>query len=256
MNIVRYIIPGRKKKDKPVFGIIEKDIIFPVHGTPYGKLSVIKRKRIKASDVKLCAPCEPSKIILVGLNYRDHAHELGMQIPEEPIIFLKPACAVVGHKGVIRYPSSVGRLDFEAELAVVMKKQAKDIKPQNVKDYILGYTCLNDVTARDLQKKDGQWTRAKSFDTFCPIGPWISTGIHISNLDIKLFLNGVIKQHSHTGNQIFSIESLISFISGIMTLFPGDVISSGTPPGVDRMMKGDTVRVEIEKIGALENYVR
>lgn len=197
----------------------------------------------------------PEKIILVGLNYKDHAKEMGMEIPAEPIIFLKPTSALIKNGDKIVYPEDIKRLDYEAELAVVIKKQAKNIPAEAAKDYILGYTCLNDVTARDLQKKDGQWTRAKSFDSFCPVGPHIETELDPHGINIQSYLNGKLKQDSNTSNFIFSVDFLISFISKIMTLNPADIISTGTPAGIGPMQKGDKVKIAIEGIGALENQV-
>lgn len=198
---------------------------------------------------------KPSKIIAVGLNYIDHAKELNMKIPDEPIIFLKPASAVIFNNEKIKYPKMSKQVDYEAELAVVIGKKCKNISEKNAKKYILGYTCFNDITARDLQKKDGQWTRAKSFDTFCPLGPHIVSGINPNNLKIELFLNGKLKQSSNTKNLIFKIGKLVSFISKIMTLEKYDVIATGTPVGVGPVKIGDKIEVKIEKIGTLTNYV-
>lgn len=197
----------------------------------------------------------PSKIILVGLNYRAHARELAMAIPDEPVIFLKPSTALVAGGGNIVYPRQVKRLDYEAELALVIKKAARNVPLKKARDFIGGYTCLNDITARNLQKKDGQWTRAKSFDTFCPLGPKLAAGLDPSDLRVTCRLNGKIKQDSRTSDMIFTVEYLVSFISRIMTLLPGDIISTGTPPGVGPMHPGDTVEVEIEGIGKLTNHV-
>ncbi|MCF7879095.1 MAG: fumarylacetoacetate hydrolase family protein [Candidatus Omnitrophica bacterium] len=197
----------------------------------------------------------PEKIILVGLNYKDHAKEMKMEIPAEPIIFLKPTSALIKNGDKIIYPEGIKRLDYEAELAVVIKKQAKNIPVEAAKDYILGYTCLNDITARDLQKKDGQWTRAKSFDSFCPVGPHIETDLDPHAINIQSYLNGELKQDSNTSNFIFSVDFLISFISKIMTLKPADIISTGTPAGIGPMQKGDQVEVVIEGIGTLKNRV-
>ncbi|MCF7875116.1 MAG: fumarylacetoacetate hydrolase family protein [Candidatus Omnitrophica bacterium] len=197
----------------------------------------------------------PEKIILVGLNYKDHAKEMKMKIPAEPIIFLKPTSALIKNGDKIIYPEGIKRLDYEAELAVVIKKQAKNIPVEAAKDYILGYTCLNDITARDLQKKDGQWTRAKSFDSFCPVGPHIETDLDPHAINIQSYLNGELKQDSNTSNFIFSVDFLISFISKIMTLKPADIISTGTPAGIGPMQKGDQVEVVIEGIGTLKNRV-
>jgi 2-keto-4-pentenoate hydratase/2-oxohepta-3-ene-1,7-dioic acid hydratase in catechol pathway len=178
-----------------------------------------------------------------------------MDIPSEPIIFLKPNSSVIGPNTPIVYPKGVKRMDYEAELAIVIKRKCKNISESQVSKYILGYTCLNDVTARDLQKKDGQWSRAKSFDTFCPIGPWVETSPKSLRLEIKSYLNGKLKQSSSTAYFIFPPQRLVSFISKIMTLMPGDVISTGTPAGVGPMKRGDKVEVEIEGIGKLKNSV-
>ena len=248
MKIGRFIY-----QDRIVWGILDNDGIRVLGSLPFCELKV--DKEIPHLGVKLLAPVQPSKIVLVGLNYKDHAQELGMPVPLEPIIFLKPPSAVVGPEEDIVYPPVVDRLDYEAELAVVIKKKCKNVKEEEVNDFILGYTCLNDVTARDLQKKDGQWTRAKSFDTFCPIGPWIETDIDPCNLKIRSYLNGKLKQNSTTANFTFSVPFLVSFISKIMTLLPGDVISTGTPPGMGEMNPGDIVEIEIEGIGILKNKV-
>jgi 2-keto-4-pentenoate hydratase/2-oxohepta-3-ene-1,7-dioic acid hydratase in catechol pathway len=197
----------------------------------------------------------PTKIVLVGLNYKDHAKELGMPIPDEPILFLKPPTTLIGHEEHIRYPSQSTRVDYEAELAVIIKDRCKDLEPEEVMDHVEGFTCLNDVTARDIQKKEIQWTRAKSFDTFCPIGPHIVDTIDPNDVTIQSFLNGELKQDSHTSNFIFTTEELISFISHVMTLMPGDIIATGTPSGVGALNKGDTIEIVIERIGTLRNYV-
>jgi len=207
-------------------------------------------------QVRLLAPCAPNKVVAVGLNYRDHAEEMGLEIPDEPILFIKPASSVIGPGDTILLPHQSSRIDFEAELAVVIGKTARNVPRHEASAYILGYTCLNDVTARDLQSKDGQWTRSKSFDTFCPIGPWIETDIDSSDLKIELFLNGEIKQQSRTSNLIFSSERLLEFVSGIMTLHPGDVIATGTTSGVGPMQAGDTVEVRVEGIGSLINRAK
>ncbi len=197
----------------------------------------------------------PSKVVAVGLNYKDHAAELKMPVPANPIIFLKPPTSVIGDGEDIVYPPQVGELHYEAELAVVMGKTAKNVEAAKAAGYIEGYACGNDVTARDQQRADGQWTRAKSYDTFCPIGPRIAKGLDPDDLDIKLWLNGAVRQSSNTSNMIFKVNELIAFISGIMTLLPGDVILTGTPVGVGEMKRGDVVAVEIEGIGKLTNRV-
>jgi 2-keto-4-pentenoate hydratase/2-oxohepta-3-ene-1,7-dioic acid hydratase in catechol pathway len=208
----------------------------------------------RLDEVELLAPCRPSKVICVGLNYAEHAKELKMKLPEEPILFLKPPSAVIGPEEKIVIPKSSQQVDYEGELGVVMGKRCKDVSAEDISKYVLGYTCFNDVTARDIQKKDGQWTRAKSFDTFSPFGPWIAI-IDPSDADIQTRVNGVVKQKSNTSDLIFGIPKLIEFISQVMTLEPGDVVATGTPPGVGRLEKGDVVEVEIEGIGTLRNHV-
>lgn len=208
-----------------------------------------------AARLRLLSPCQPGKIICVGLNYLDHAKELGLPIPPEPILFMKPPSAVIGPEEQIVLPQASRRVDYEAELAVVLGKTARNLKPDEALDYVLGYTCANDITARDLQKKDGQWTRSKSFDTFLPLGPYIIINHDPSDLEITLYLNGNRKQHSSSANLIFNIPQLIWFISSIMTLDPGDVILTGTPSGVGPLSSGDLVEVSIEGIGNLANRV-
>lgn len=206
-------------------------------------------------EVQILPPVKPSKVVCVGLNYRDHAKELNMEIPNEPIIFIKPPTTVIGHLDPIIYPSTSNEVDYEAELAVVISKEAHYIEEEDAQQYIGGYTVLNDVTARDLQRKDNQWTRGKSFDTFCPLGPCIETELDPLNQKITLKLNNDVKQDSNTKNMIFSPTRLVNFISNIMTLYPGDVIATGTPPGVGSMNVGDVVETGIEDIGVLINSV-
>jgi 2-keto-4-pentenoate hydratase/2-oxohepta-3-ene-1,7-dioic acid hydratase in catechol pathway len=240
---------------------VEMIVRFKLDGIVRGGSLSVEEERIVSSgevlnlkDVELLAPCQPTKIVCVGLNYVEHAKELKMQLPIEPILFIKPPTAVLAPEGEIIYPQSSQQVDYEGELGVVIGKRCKNVQPDDAEKYILGYTCFNDVTARDLQKKDGQWTRAKSFDTFAPIGPWISK-IDSSHLDIQTRVNGMIKQKSNTSDMIFGVPKLVEFISGIMTLEPGDVIATGTPPGVGPLKKGDVVEVEIEGIGTLRNSV-
>lgn len=240
---------------KAHWGIIEGNMVRFLRDVPFQKIQ-LAHKILSLEDIKFLPPTIPTKIILAGLNYKDHALELNMKIPSEPIIFIKPLTTLIAHGEKIVYPSGVTQLDYEAELAVIIKKQGKNISCKDAYKYILGYTCLNDVTARDLQHKDTQWTRAKSFDTFCPVGPWIETTVDINDIRIRLYHNNQLRQNSSTGNFIFSVSYLISFISTIMTLFPGDIISTGTPPGVGSMKRGDIVEVEIENIGKLKNYIQ
>lgn len=197
----------------------------------------------------------PSKIVGIGQNYRAHAAEMGKGIPEEPLMFLKPPSAVIADGMPIERPAGYERVDYEGELGVVIGKRAHRVARERALDYVAGYTCVNDVTVRDLQKKDGQWTRAKGFDTFCPMGPRIATGLDPAKLRITTRVNGVIKQDSSTSDLIFDVPTLISFVSQHMTLEEGDVISTGTPSGVGPLQPGDVVEVEIEGIGVLRNPV-
>ena len=195
-------------------------------------------------------------MIAIGLNYRDHANELNMPVPEYPIVFLKPPTSVIEDGDDIILPPQTQELHYEGELGIVISRQVKNVPASDADRYIAGFTCANDVTARDLQRKDGQWTRAKSFDTFCPLGPRIVKDVDPGKLGIMTRVNGQIRQQSTTANMIFSVYELVSFISGIMTLLPGDVIITGTPPGVGQLYPGDTVEIDIERIGVLKNTVR
>ncbi|MGC8588037.1 MAG: fumarylacetoacetate hydrolase family protein [Hydrogenobaculum sp.] len=199
---------------------------------------------------------KPTKIVCVGLNYKAHAKELNMDIPKEPLLFLKPTSSIVLDQEYILYPKSSTRVDYEGELAIVISKQSKKLSYKDAKDAILGFSIANDVTARDLQKKDIQFTRSKSFDTFCPIGPTIVKDIDPFNLSIKTFLNNELKQSGHTSDMIFDVYEIVSFISYVMTLYPHDIIITGTPPGVGPMQKEDKVSIEIEGIGILTNTVK
>ena len=241
-------------KGKPQWGVIKNEAVCLLEEMPFKKIKYSGRM-IALKKARLIAPVIPSKIIMVGLNYKDHAKELGMRIPREPVIFLKPPTSIAGPGQEIIYPEMVKRLDYEAELALVIKKEACNIKENKVREYILGYTCCNDITARDIQKKDGQWTRAKSFNTFCPLGPHIETDIDLEDIVVRSYLNGKLKQNSSISNFIFPINYLVSFISRIMTLLPGDVISTGTPKGVGKMKTGDIIEIEISGIGRLKNQV-
>ncbi len=197
----------------------------------------------------------PSKIVAVGRNYIAHARELGHEVPTEPLIFLKPTSAIVGDQDDVVYPKASLRVDHEAELAVVIGRRCKDVNEGDAFDYVRGYTCANDVTARDLQESDDQWTRAKGFDTFCPLGPQVVENLDPSSLRVVARVNGEVRQDGHTSDMLFGVPSLVAFISGVMTLEPGDVILTGTPPGVGPVQRGDLMEVEIEGIGVLRNRV-
>ncbi|WP_408955549.1 fumarylacetoacetate hydrolase family protein [Natroniella sp. ANB-PHB2] len=250
MNYVRF-----KKDGKRNYGILDGKEVKLITGDIYQDYKLTDLV-YQLSEVELLAPCNPTKIVCVGLNYLDHAQELGMEIPKEPLIFLKPTSALIGPADEIKYPQMGQQIDYEAELAIVIKKETKNISPQQAKEHILGYTCFNDVTARKLQARDGQWTRAKSFDTFAPIGPSIASGIAANNLEIKLLKNGEIKQNSNTKQMIFTVEEIVSFISQVMTLEAGDLIATGTPPGVGPVEREDKIEVQIEGIGTLKNMIK
>jgi len=237
------------------YGIIEKSEIIEISGSIFDENVRLAGSRHDLNGCKLLSPCSPTKIVCVGLNYTRHAEELKLQKPEEPVIFIKPSTSVIGPGENIVYPGTCRQLDYEAELALVVKKTAKNVARDRVNDYILGYTCFNDVTARDLQKKDGQWTRAKSFDTFSPIGPYVETDVNPKNITVEAYLNGQKKQSGNTRDMIFDAFYLLCFVSSVMTLLPGDVIATGTPEGVGPMKTGDSIEIRVEGIGSLINKV-
>ena len=207
------------------------------------------------TGARLMPPAMPTKIVCVGVNYKSHALEMDHDLPTEPLIFLKPPTSMNAPMGEIHIPESSKRVDYEGELAVVMGRRTHRVSEADALSCVLGYTCANDVTARDLQARDGQWTRAKGFDGFCPLGPWVETDVDPSDLLVETFVNGVRKQSARTSDMIFSVPRLISFISHVMTLLPGDVILTGTPAGIGQLHSGDTVEVRIEGVGSLTNRV-
>lgn len=241
--------------NKISYGLLENETIRIIEGDPFSGYTPAA-KDVPLNSVRLLAPCQPSKIVAVGVNYQDHAAEFKKDLPKEPLLFLKPSTAVLDPLEPIRLPSRSRRVDYEAELAVVIRKRTSNITPEEAPEFILGYTCINDVTARDLQKEDGQWTRAKGFDTFAPLGPWIVTDISPDNLKIESYLNGERRQSAGTAQLIFKVPALVSFISQVMTLLPGDVIATGTPAGVGPMKSGDLIEVMIERVGRLANPVQ
>lgn len=251
MKYIRFLTPGGHKK----YGILEGDTVRECEGTYFNgfKFSGVNWA---TADVNFLAPSEPTKIVAVGLNYKDHIREMKLTMPEEPVIFLKPSSAVLEPDGFIEIPQGVGQVDYEAELALVIKKTCKNIPKKDAKEYILGYTCLNDVTAREVQAADGQWARSKGYDTFAPFGPYIDDTISPGETDIKLILNGEVKQHSNTREFLFSVEELVAFASRAMTLYPGDVITTGTPSGIGPIREGDRVEVSLNDEMILCNKVR
>ena len=222
----------------------------PFSSTRDGSVTVARH------EARLLAPVQPSKIVAIGLNYKDHAAERGKPLPAEPLIFLKPPSAVIGPGETIRRPAWAGRVDHEAEMGIVIGRAARDLPgPEEARGHVLGALCVNDVTARDLQDKDVQFTRAKGFDTFCPLGPCIATGLDLANLEVVGRVNGVVRQKSRTDQLIFDAFHLVWFVSRVMTLLPGDIISTGTPAGIGPLASGDVVEVEVEGVGVLRNPV-
>jgi 2-keto-4-pentenoate hydratase/2-oxohepta-3-ene-1,7-dioic acid hydratase in catechol pathway len=271
MRIVRFTVDGESGR----YGVVGNPIPDSVRGNgaesaasgpvvaelaghPLGAIESIRLTgtRFQLDEVRLLTPVVPGKIVAIGRNYAAHARELGNEVPAEPIIFLKPSTAVIGPGEAIQRPADLSqRVDFEGELAVVIGKPAFGLAPEEAKDAIFGYTCANDVTARDLQAKDGQWARAKGFDTFCPLGPWIETDLDPGDLEITTTVNGEKRQQSRTSLLLHDIPALVSFVTSAMTLLPGDVLLTGTPEGVGPLEPGDEVSVTIENIGTLTNPV-
>lgn len=251
MRLVRYQIQGEYGIKA---GLVDNGHIHELAKDVYGPYGITTRV-FTPEQIQLMAPCQPTKVVCVGLNYKDHIEEMHLTVPDEPIIFIKPASSVIGPSQAIICPPRSRRVDFEAELAVVIGRRVKGVTRYEAMEYILGYTCLNDVTARDLQGKDQQWTRAKGFDTFCPIGPAIETELDPADLKVEAWLNGEKKQSSRTSNLLFDVPALVAFISGVMTLEPGDIIATGTPSGVGPIKPGDNIEIRIEGIGSLINHV-
>jgi len=260
MRIARFSL-----QETVAFGVVEFDEsmgefdpvhaqIRPMRGHPYGELDLVDLT-IPYLEVKMLAPVLPTKVIGIGKNYADHAAEMSSQVPDEPLAFLKPSTSVIGPGAAIKLPSQSERVDHEGELAVVIGRMCRYVDAAAADQVILGYTCGNDVTARDLQTKDGQWTRAKGFDTFCPIGPWIETDLDPSQLELTVAVNGEVRQEGNTADMVFDVARLVEWASSVMTLLPGDVILTGTPAGISPIVDGDHIKVTIEGIGSLDNEV-
>ena len=249
MKYVRF-----ERPDGPCWGVVKGEDVLTLAKPPYDGLNY-DGGRLPLSQCRLLAPCEPTKIVCVGKNYSEHAREMGSEPPGFPVLFLKGPNTLNRPDGAIRAPAFVERLDYEGELGVVIRRRAKDVKAKEFADYVLGYTCLNDVTARDIQRHDGQWTRGKSMDGFCPIGPWVTDEVEPGALKLFTRLNGRVVQQGDTAGFITPIPQLLEFITACMTLEPGDVVATGTPAGVGPMIQGDVVEVLIEGIGTLKNQV-
>ena len=251
MKIVRYQSDGNESK----YGWMLDDKVGEIEGDVFGEY---RRREAKApvAELKLLAPCEPSKILCVGRNYVEHARELGNDVPKVPLIFLKPPSSIISSGEHIILPPQSTQVEHEAELVVVIGRRAKNVTAETAREYIFGYTIGNDVTERDLQKTDDQWTRAKGFDTFCSFGPWIDTEFDASDAVVTCRVNGQMRQMASTRDMVFNVVTMIAYISSVMTLEPGDVLFTGTPAGVGQLKNGDVVDVEIEGLGKLSNPVK
>jgi len=236
------------------FARIDGDRATVLTGAPWGAHDEERVVPFREADLR--APVEPFKILCIGRNYVAHAKELGHEVPKEPLLFLKPKTALIGHGGVVELPPESARVEHEAELGVIIGKTARRVSRESALDYVFGYTCVCDVTARDLQRSDGQWSRAKGFDTFCPCGPWIETEADPRGLRVRCMVNNVTKQDGSTSQMVFDVAALVAYASHAMTLEPGDLLVTGTPEGVGPIASGDTLTVEIERIGALTVTVR
>jgi 2-keto-4-pentenoate hydratase/2-oxohepta-3-ene-1,7-dioic acid hydratase in catechol pathway len=265
VRIARFVHPQSARADGSTlasavaWGVVEEiggaPTVAAIEEHPFGPIR-FSGDRWALADVRLLSPILPSKVVGIGRNYAEHAAEMAEELPTQPLIFLKPSTAVIGDGDVIRLPEDSNQVEHEAELAVVIGRPAKDVSNEDALGYVLGYMCGNDVTARDQQRSDGQWTRAKGYDSFCPIGPWIETELDPSDLRITASVNGEVRQDARTSLLMHGVAELIAYTSRVMTLLPGDVLMTGTPAGVGPLIDGDAVTIEIEGIGALTNPVR
>jgi 2-keto-4-pentenoate hydratase/2-oxohepta-3-ene-1,7-dioic acid hydratase in catechol pathway len=249
VRIARFTVEGDVS-----FGVVEGDEVATLVSHPFGPVSFTGARHALA-DVRLLAPVIPSKVVAIGKNYADHAREMGGEPPAAPVVFLKPSTAVTGPGDPIARPPSVQRLDYEGELAVVIGRLSRDVPAERALDVVLGYTCANDVTARDQQQADGQWTRGKGYDSFCPLGPWVETDLSPGETRVSTTLNGETKQDAPTSLLLHDVPALIAYVTAVMTLLPGDVLLTGTPAGVGPMEVGDEVSVTVDGIGTLTNRV-
>lgn len=248
MRVVRVITDGDCR-----YGLADESTVTLISDEPFAAWE--PEGALGLNTAELLTPVVPTKIVCVGINYRGHAQEMGHDIPAEPVIFLKPPTTINAPHAPIVIPPGVGRVDYEAELAAVIARRTHKASPAEARSNILGYTCANDVTARDVQRRDGQWTRAKGFDGFCPLGPWIETDVDPDDLLVQSFVNDELRQEARTSDMIFGVYELVSFISHVMTLVPGDVVLTGTPAGIGALEPGDTVEIRIEGVGSLVNPV-
>ena len=250
MRFIRY----QNKKEEIHFGWVFEDRVGPLTGSPLAEYRKLDASLL-LEKVTLLAPIIPTKIVCIARNYKEHAKEQGVEVPAYPTLFMKPITSIIGPKQTIILPPQSQQIEYEAELGVVIGKRGRWITAEKANQYIFGFTIVNDVTARDLQQRDGQWTRAKGFDTFCPLGPWIETELDVTDIMISTYINGELRQMGSTRDMVFSISQLIAYISSIMTLEPGDLILTGTPAGVGPIRAGDRIEIKIDGIGKLENSV-
>lgn len=248
MRVVRLMHEGDCR-----YGLADESTVTLISDEPFAAWE--PEGLLPLNEAHLLAPVSPTKVVCVGLNYKSHIAEMGMDAPREPVIFVKPSTSVIGPLQTIALPEGVGRVDYEGELGVVIGRRTHRASPRQAADNVLGLCCGNDVTARDIQKSDGQWTRAKGYDGFCPLGPWVATGIEPDDLLLETILNGEVKQSARTSDMLFHPYELVSFISQVMTLVPGDVVLTGTPGGIGPLSAGDVVEVRIEQVGTLRNPV-
>jgi 2-keto-4-pentenoate hydratase/2-oxohepta-3-ene-1,7-dioic acid hydratase in catechol pathway len=257
MRIVRYIERHSRLQDawfSPTWGLLEDGLVYPLAQAPYLGVRVGGAAR-PLDTLRLIAPAEPTKLVCVGRNYAEHAAELGNEVPPEPLIFLKPPSTLIGPDAPVVYPGISERVDHEGELAVVIGRRARNLGEEEAAEVIFGYTIANDVTARDLQRKDGQWTRGKGFDTFAPVGPWIDTDFDPADRPVRCLVNGEVRQDGNTSLLIYSIGRVLAHVTRFMTLEPGDLLLTGTPAGVGPVQPGDVMTVEVAGLGSLSNPV-
>jgi 2-keto-4-pentenoate hydratase/2-oxohepta-3-ene-1,7-dioic acid hydratase in catechol pathway len=263
MRVIRFvdIVPGVPEEwQRPRWGVIVDEAVCPVEQAPYVSMALGQPLQMagllrKLDQVRLLAPVVPSKVVCVGRNYAEHAAEFGNEPPSEPLIFLKPPSSIIGPEAPVVYPAISERVDHEGELAVVIGRQCRHLREEEARDSIFGYTIANDVTARDLQRKDGQWTRGKGFDTFGPVGPWIDTEYDPAGRAVRCTVNGELRQDGNTSLMIHSIERILAYVTEFLTLEPGDIVMTGTPAGVGAVQPGDVMVVQVEGLGELRNNV-
>ncbi len=238
----------------PTYGVLDGQNVFPIAGSIYGQWQRLDHG-YELDKVKLLAPCEPRNVVCIGINYKEVVNKKGNPMPVEPVVFIKPSSSIIGPNEAIIKPEGVNQLNYEVELVIVIKDTIKNVSPEDAKKHILGFTCGNDITAKDFMEKGKPWTKAKGYDTFMPIGPCIACGLDGDNLNIKMYHNGNLTQDSNTSDMVFNVGTIVSYVSSIMTLNPGDIISTGTPPGKGTLNPKDTIEAEIEGVGRLSNTV-